>query len=161
MSAGPHVANCHLCGLSKRVSSDMCQGNPPSDCDHYYCKKCIKSLGLDFSEILWRHIVWPCPGCVEEKRKSAAGQPTGTGRPRGRPPKAAAASAATDDGAMEVEPAPTRKQPHYSHYQVERVLDYKIVKGARLFLIKWEGFPSSQNTWEPYVLLFPYPCWRV
>jgi len=35
-------------------------------------------------------------------------------------------------------------------YVVEKILDKKIdAKGCALYLVKWEGFPSSSNTWEP------------
>nr|CAB3228082.1 chromobox protein homolog 1-like [Phallusia mammillata] len=34
-------------------------------------------------------------------------------------------------------------------YEVERVVDKKIVKGKIQYLIKWKGFSDSDNTWEP------------
>ena len=35
-------------------------------------------------------------------------------------------------------------------YVVEKILQKKLdAKGRALYLIKWEGFPSSDNTWEP------------
>lgn len=35
-------------------------------------------------------------------------------------------------------------------YVVEKILDKKIdTKGRSKYLVKWEGYPSSSNTWEP------------
>lgn len=34
-------------------------------------------------------------------------------------------------------------------YKAERILDTKNVKGKRYFLIKWDGWNDSNNTWEP------------
>lgn len=34
-------------------------------------------------------------------------------------------------------------------YKAERILDTKIVKGKKFFLIKWDGWDESNNTWEP------------
>jgi transposase InsO family protein len=34
------------------------------------------------------------------------------------------------------------------HYQVERVLDKKIVNGKAKYLVMWAGYPRSQATWE-------------
>lgn len=34
-------------------------------------------------------------------------------------------------------------------YIVEEVIDKRIHKGKPEYFVKWEGFPSSQNTWEP------------
>ncbi|ELA47169.1 hypothetical protein VCUG_01358 [Vavraia culicis subsp. floridensis] len=33
-------------------------------------------------------------------------------------------------------------------YQVEKIVDSRIYKGKKQYLIKWEGFPSNENTWE-------------
>ena len=34
-------------------------------------------------------------------------------------------------------------------YEVETVLDCQYVRGKIKYLIKWEGYPQSENTWEP------------
>lgn len=34
-------------------------------------------------------------------------------------------------------------------YQVEEILDHQIKRGKHLYLIKWEGYGSDSNTWEP------------
>lgn len=38
-----------------------------------------------------------------------------------------------------------------SEYEVEKVLDSRLnkKKGTIEYLVKWEGFRSSENTWEP------------
>lgn len=35
------------------------------------------------------------------------------------------------------------------NYEVERIVDKKIVYGNVRYYIKWKGFPKSSNTWEP------------
>lgn len=34
-------------------------------------------------------------------------------------------------------------------YDVENILDKKIIKGKTFYYVKWENFPPEQNTWEP------------
>ena len=35
-------------------------------------------------------------------------------------------------------------------FSVERILDRRISKGGRAeYLLKWTGYPDSENTWEP------------
>lgn len=34
-------------------------------------------------------------------------------------------------------------------FMVEKILKMKLINGVRKFFLKWEGFPDSENTWEP------------
>ena len=34
-------------------------------------------------------------------------------------------------------------------YEVEKIIDRRIVKGKKEYLIKWKDYPESQSTWEP------------
>jgi len=34
-------------------------------------------------------------------------------------------------------------------YNVEQICDMKVENGRKIYFIKWDGFPHSQNTWEP------------
>ncbi|ELR10361.1 hypothetical protein GMDG_08737 [Pseudogymnoascus destructans 20631-21] len=34
-------------------------------------------------------------------------------------------------------------------YEVESILDKKTLRGQDYFLVKWKGYPTSNNTWEP------------
>ena len=34
-------------------------------------------------------------------------------------------------------------------YYVDKILDRKIEKGKKRYLIKWQGYSSKDNTWEP------------
>nr|QEP99640.1 polycomb group heterochromatin-associated protein HP1-like protein [Dugesia japonica] len=45
----------------------------------------------------------------------------------------------------------SKKQPTITEeiFYVEKILEMKYENGKRLFFLKWEGFPDSENTWEP------------
>ena len=34
-------------------------------------------------------------------------------------------------------------------YQVEKIVGAKTQNGEKLFLVKWHGYPESENSWEP------------
>ena len=34
-------------------------------------------------------------------------------------------------------------------FEIEEVMDHKLGRGGLQFYIKWKGFPTSANTWEP------------
>ncbi|XP_044856246.1 histone-lysine N-methyltransferase SUV39H1-like isoform X2 [Mauremys mutica] len=36
-----------------------------------------------------------------------------------------------------------------SHFEVEFLCDYKRVREEEFYLVKWRGYPESENTWEP------------
>jgi hypothetical protein len=36
-----------------------------------------------------------------------------------------------------------------SYYVVERIVKDRVFNGTRQYLVKWEGYPESENTWEP------------
>ena len=43
-------------------------------------------------------------------------------------------------------------------YTVEKIINTRIRGGRREFLIKWHGYSSETNTWEPYrnIMLFKF-----
>lgn len=41
------------------------------------------------------------------------------------------------------------KMADEEEYQVEQILDHTVKDGKHLYLIKWEGYDSDDNTWEP------------
>ena len=43
----------------------------------------------------------------------------------------------------------TTDQSAQDVYQVEKILRQRHLNGEHQFLMKWLGFPHSQNTWEP------------
>lgn len=38
-------------------------------------------------------------------------------------------------------------------YEVEAIVDSKVKNGKRYYLVKWVGWPESDNTWEPEINL--------
>ena len=42
-----------------------------------------------------------------------------------------------------------KKQKESDIYLVERVVGKKVVGRRNMYLVKWEGYTSDQNTWEP------------
>jgi chromobox protein 1 len=34
-------------------------------------------------------------------------------------------------------------------YNIEVIIGHKMIKGVRYYRIKWEGYLTSANTWEP------------
>ncbi|EPR80013.1 Chromobox protein [Spraguea lophii 42_110] len=38
--------------------------------------------------------------------------------------------------------------PSDNVYNVEKIVDVRVVKGRKQYLIKWEGYPDSENTWQ-------------
>ena len=48
-----------------------------------------------------------------------------------------------------------RKPEVLGVFDAERIIAKKINSGKPLFMIKWQGYCSSQNTWEPKAHLPP------
>lgn len=48
-----------------------------------------------------------------------------------------------------------RKPEVLGVFDAERIVAKKICNGKPLFMIKWQGYCSSQNTWEPKTHLQP------
>ena len=44
-------------------------------------------------------------------------------------------------------------------YEVERILNYKQISRRPYYLVKWKGYDTSENTWEPIVNL--KGCYQV
>ncbi len=41
------------------------------------------------------------------------------------------------------------KTQHHEVYQVERIVKHRTRNGVKEVLVKWVGYPHSENTWEP------------
>jgi hypothetical protein len=41
-------------------------------------------------------------------------------------------------------------QPEYEtdEYEVEKILDERQIRNQKQYLVKWLGYPSSENTWK-------------
>ena len=37
-----------------------------------------------------------------------------------------------------------------TEYEVERVLDSRVVRGNKQFLVKWKGYDDGARTWESF-----------
>ena len=46
--------------------------------------------------------------------------------------------------AMEIQP-----EHETDEYEVEKILDERQVRNQKQYLVKWLGYPSSENTWKP------------
>ena len=42
-----------------------------------------------------------------------------------------------------------RKTATTKDYVPEKILDEKLVRGTKRYLVKWEGYPVEDSTWEP------------
>ena len=40
-------------------------------------------------------------------------------------------------------------QPEEDEFEVERIIDDKKEGNVTMFLIKWKGYPGTENSWEP------------
>lgn len=45
--------------------------------------------------------------------------------------------------------APEPEEEEEEEYIVEKVVDMRFNKGKKEFLLKWKGYPDTENTWEP------------
>jgi hypothetical protein len=43
-------------------------------------------------------------------------------------------------------------------YNIEKIVGHKMIRGIQYYRIKWEGYPSSENTWEPVDVLKECGC---
>jgi hypothetical protein len=128
-------------------------------------------VNLEAKREEWRAAVSPL--FVPASESADAGSSSSSTAELGAPPASAAAQAAkailatmaaeasgsgpasgTDDAAEASDVSPRKRQrvPPKSKevYQVEKILDVRRGKGKDVqYLIKWKGWASKHNTWEP------------
>lgn len=110
--------------VEKVVGSKMIRGEK-----HFQ----IRWKGYTAKDDTWEHVSdLNCPELIkqfdQERKKPAA---TKKGRK-------SAASAADTNGVEDSK-----------DYEVEEIVDEKTERGKKLYLVKWKGYASSENTWEP------------
>ncbi len=44
---------------------------------------------------------------------------------------------------------PGEEEQKDEFYQVERIVNHKMVRGKKFFQVKWVGYNDKDNTWEP------------
>lgn len=47
------------------------------------------------------------------------------------------------------EDTPDQMEDTGEEYDVEAIVDTKLKNGKRFYLVKWDGYPESEKTWEP------------
>ena len=45
--------------------------------------------------------------------------------------------------------APVILESGQEEFEVERILDMRVIRGQRQYLIKWKGYGDFENSWEP------------
>jgi hypothetical protein len=45
--------------------------------------------------------------------------------------------------------SPALRAPEEQTYPIKRILDDRLFSGVRHYLVQWEGFDATENTWEP------------
>ena len=54
---------CHICQRTFK-SASLTQGISANGCPHRFCRACLrKQYRVDFTDVSWRIISWPCPVC--------------------------------------------------------------------------------------------------
>jgi hypothetical protein len=53
---------------------------------------------------------------------------------------------------------PTLTEPSFV---VERILAHRGATGKRAYLVKWKGYPTSSNSWEPFSNFDDTDCIRL
>ncbi len=109
----------------------------PADCplcgkrlaDRYYLKKHVEKCGRSRSNSSSSTMSTPEP---------SATLPTERMGEKGKEETKATA----EDGEKE-------EEEEEEDYNVETILDARVEGGSLTFLVKWQGFPSNQSTWEP------------
>lgn len=44
-------------------------------------------------------------------------------------------------------PPKSRTSNPKNHYQIDKIIDFKLIEGHRYYLIKWKNYSSEHNTW--------------
>ena len=52
-------------------------------------------------------------------------------------------------GRRKAKPRPPALIEDVEEYDVEEILDSRIIRNKLHYLVKWEGYPHEENTWEP------------
>ena len=108
-----------------------------------------------------RHVAHTCSRAKRPSRESpivkkappkkSKGSRAAARRESPAPPPPEESEDESDDGGEEDggEAAAADSSDDEGMYRVERILKSKVVRGRTLYLVRWEGYGSSDDTWEP------------
>eukprot|EP01045_Picozoa_sp_COSAG04_P007589 COSAG04_NODE_399_length_14959_cov_28.238730_18_plen_358_part_00 len=87
----------------------------------------------------------------EEEEEEEISKPTKTKQTKSDSPVARRAPSARKKKAPDrLDPSKTTRKKRFEEYELEKIVDSKVIKGVEHFLVRWKGYGPEDDTWEPY-----------
>merc|ERR1712178_474561 len=61
--------------------------------------------------------------------------------------------AAEEEGGSKKKKKVAEEEEPEEEFTVEKIVDMRVKNGKKEYLLKWRGYPDSENTWEPHLNL--------